>query len=397
LIFIMTTTINQSEAQALNLKPSNFAKKVKTASKRESLSKDFFGEVIKLETDFRSNTYSLDTINQLIQLYVKAVGYYDSLQDEISSYFTFKIQDVLATKKSLTLLAEEKHKAKTNNRKMPALNITPATPISDPKCQSRTKKKKGFGAEVAVSGFDIGENSDEDTADDVCKAKWNKRHPTREQNRSLADLKSEKQRYVELFHQFEAQKESLEKNLSSTLDVFKKASQDNDAKVLDNISSQKRRLLKKIEQRKSATILSLTMNNSAYYVASRDSLEQSYNKGESCLDAMLNELDDSYEGQKQRVPSLGENFLTPSKIFMKNEQRSRIKSLFSRKGMVNFEENKALSARDALKKVNEGEEKLNRSAGRNASLNNLSQNSEINVNVDVEVDLLCDDIAKLEP
>jgi len=392
----MSTIVNQSEAPGLNLKPSNFAKRVQTAAKRESLSKDFFGEVIKLETDFRSNSYTLNTINQLIQLYVKAVGHYDSLHDEISSYFTFKIQDVLATKKSLTLLAEEKHKAKTNNRKMPALNITPATPISDPKYHSRTKKP-GFGEGVIVSGFDIGENSDEDTADDVCKNKWNKRHPTREQNKSLADLKSEKQRYVELFHRFEAQKESLEKNLSSTLDVFKKASQDNDAKVLDNISSQKQRLLKKIEQRKSATILSLTMNNSAYYVASRDSLEQSYNKGESCLDAMLNELDDSYEGQKQRVPSLGENFLTPSKIFMKNEQRSRIKSLFSRKGTVNFEENKALSARDALKKGKEGQEKLNNSAGGAASLNNLSQNSEINVNVEVEVDLLCDDITKLEP
>jgi len=250
----MSTIVNQSEAPGLNLKPSNFAKRVQTAAKRESLSKDFFGEVIKLETDFRSNSYTLNTINQLIQLYVKAVGHYDSLHDEISSYFTFKIQDVLATKKSLTLLAEEKHKAKTNNRKMPALNITPATPISDPKYHSRTKKP-GFAEGVIVSGFDIGENSDEDTADDVCKNKWNKRHPTREQNRSLADLKSEKQRYVELFHRFEAQKESLEKNLSSTLDVFKKASQDNDAKVLDNISSQKQRLLKKIEQR----------SNSYYY------------------------------------------------------------------------------------------------------------------------------------
>ena len=34
--------------------------------------------------------------------------YYDSVQDEIAGYFTFKIQDVLATKRSLSMLLEHK-------------------------------------------------------------------------------------------------------------------------------------------------------------------------------------------------------------------------------------------------------------------------------------------------
>ena len=41
----------------------------------------------------------------------KAVEYYDSIKDEISSYFMFKIQDILATKKSLKMLFDQNSKS----------------------------------------------------------------------------------------------------------------------------------------------------------------------------------------------------------------------------------------------------------------------------------------------
>jgi len=76
----------------------------------EPLTRSFFSNLIKFEMDFYNKKYTVDTLDELIQYYAKAVEYYDTIKDEISSYFIFKIQDALATKKSLTLLVEQNNK-----------------------------------------------------------------------------------------------------------------------------------------------------------------------------------------------------------------------------------------------------------------------------------------------
>ena len=48
--------------------------------------------------------YRFIIVYKIIQ---RAVEYYDSLKDNIASYFLYKIQDTLATKKSLKLLIEQ--------------------------------------------------------------------------------------------------------------------------------------------------------------------------------------------------------------------------------------------------------------------------------------------------
>ena len=63
--------------------------------KSKQLPKDFANLVLNLELSIDHGDFTMDTVNELILLYSKAIEYYNGLQDEKYAYFESRIQNLL--------------------------------------------------------------------------------------------------------------------------------------------------------------------------------------------------------------------------------------------------------------------------------------------------------------
>lgn len=202
-----------------------------------SLPKEFFTELIRLEADFHMKNYTLETLNELTQYYARAVEHYDSFKDEITSYFIFKIQDILATKKSLIMLKKETQKTgeKKENK---TLNI-----------EESKQKKPLFEIQQNLS---LEGNSESDEDNGKLKKFPSKRvnsNRKKSPGATIAHMRNQKKRFVNLFYKIEDQLVNEKENMAETVNVYHNSKQKNDDLVKNDISKQKERIQKKLEQK----------------------------------------------------------------------------------------------------------------------------------------------------
>lgn len=72
------------------------------------LPKNFAELVLNLELLLESGNFTIDTVNELMQLYSQAVEYYSGMNDVRYIHFTERIQNMLIRPEILKLMKEEK-------------------------------------------------------------------------------------------------------------------------------------------------------------------------------------------------------------------------------------------------------------------------------------------------
>jgi len=267
-----------------------------------SLPKEFFTELIRLEADFHMKNYTLETLNELTQYYARAVEHYDSFKDEITSYFIFKIQDILATKKSLIMLKKETQKTldKKENK---------TSNVEEPK-----QKKPLFEIQQNPS-LEGNSESDEDNGK-VKKFTSKRTNSNRKKSpgATMAQLRNQKKRFVNLFYKIEDQLVNEKENMTETVNVYHSSKQKNDDLVKNDINKQKERIQKKLEQKKYESFMSQTMNSNSFQLSSRnqhaysDILERK-EQSDRTLELMLKELDESDDDDGRGIDTKREGSL----------------------------------------------------------------------------------------
>jgi len=257
-----------------------------TTKRVQSLTTQFFTQVIKLEQEISNKTYTAETLDELTQFYAQCVEYYDSIQDNIASYFIYKIQDILATKKSLKLLIQENAKA---------LNNSHASELNRSRDQSSQQEEPGsaglssgqnnsflsgnnnnsqYKVTVSSPNLDtehdvITEAHEESSDEEEAAAKYNKRRVTKmpanlNMRDSISTLKNKKQKYFSLELKMRNEKANVKQNLNDVLENFGGSSKDNDSVVKGDISSQKKRMQEKLARKKKDNLANYTQNMTGF-------------------------------------------------------------------------------------------------------------------------------------
>lgn len=311
----------------------------KNLDKPRTLSKDFFEQLCKLETEYFHNKHTVETLDLLVQHYTKAVEFYDTLQDEISGYFSWKISDILTNRKSLGMLL---HKNSGDNSK--ETTAAGSLPLSG-----------GEFNPPAAGEFDHDDLTDDET-EKVKRVEWEKKKKERDSvksKKSLETLKQEKQRQANFFYTVEAHKKKQKDNMDEVLDKHNSSAHLNDKHVSGNINKQKDRLKKRLEQKRSHSFatyaLNLSMNSSFggdrksigninEPILKKDILNDSYISNSS------NILDGNDENDiKSDLIALGFSDEPVTAATTSSKNLSNIppkKSLFKRQGTVNRDQDK---------------------------------------------------------
>jgi len=115
---------------------------------------------------------------------------------------------------------------------------------------------------------------------------------------TMAQLRNQKKRFVNLFYKIEDQLVNEKENMTETVNVYHSSKQKNDDLVKNDINKQKERIQKKLEQKKYESFMSQTMNSNSFQLSSRnqhaysDILERK-EQSDRTLELMLHELDES--------------------------------------------------------------------------------------------------------
>jgi hypothetical protein len=231
------------------------------------LNREFFAELIALEARIQNKSYTVETLDTLTQYYARAVECYDSQKDCISHYFIYKIQDTLATKKSLKMLMDEAIK----NSAMKEAGENGQANINS---EDNNKDSKLGGTKNAIpeeSGDEDDDDDDEMEEDEITMMKKKKKKMG---NRgSISTMKTERGKFVNIFLKIEHQKKIAQQNLYSLLTEFDNRSKNNDRVIKNEIDTQKSLFRKKLDQRKIQSFMSQTSQSTAWLDEFGDGVE----------------------------------------------------------------------------------------------------------------------------
>lgn len=247
--------------------------------KVEPLPGEFFSSLIETESYFRSNSYTVETLDILVQLYARAVEYYDSLQDNISSYFTYKIQDVLATKRSLKMLIDKKEQDKADQSK--EIQSSKESP------ESVDKANKLVQNSICET---LAEDSSDEDGEKSRREEWNKRKEAKKPVKSLTSLKSQKQRFVQFYHQLEVENDNHKQSVQVMFNEYIETAKENDQTVQNCINIQKRVFKQKLQQRKNKSFLASALNST--FNSANSPCLPAFKKIDFTEDILLEEIND---------------------------------------------------------------------------------------------------------
>lgn len=263
----------------------------------EPLTRAFFTHLIKLETDFYNKQYTAEALDELTQLYAKAVEYYDTIKDEITSYFIYKIQDALASKKSLKLLLDQTAKEAVRKSTIASSDAIPEGGLV-PKIEEVDIKNE-------VIKENVSEENSEDDEDDVNVKEFEKKRRAylgkrnnRDNKASFSTMRNQKQKFVQFFHKIEVQKVNQKQNLNTLLEDYGSSAKDNDMTVKGDLLKQKERFRDMLEQRKQKTLMTHTLNASSQFSALRTSM-QNGSKSHFKKEYDANRLEDVLKGLEE--------------------------------------------------------------------------------------------------
>jgi len=293
----------------------------RVASRAEALPREFFSSLIQTESDFRSNSYTVETLDTLVQLYARAVEYYDSIQDEISSYFTYKIQDILATKRSLKMLIDRKEQER--NSQIDSVD----SPAQIAESSGKKPKLKELNIneirfQTSIQETLVIESSDEEgeegRGERSRREEWEKKKEAKKQTKSVASLISQKQRFAQFYHRVEIEKDNYKQDMHILFDNYTSSTMENDQTVRASIDAQKQRFRQKLQQRKNNSFLAYTLNNTFNSTNSPNLSEHNYKRGDANEDSILKELDDSKVITEAFTPLI-KNRLKSQSLFSKSK------------------------------------------------------------------------------
>jgi hypothetical protein len=328
-----------------------FSRNSSRAPERKQLPKDFFAQLVKLEGQVQNKEFTSDTLDVLIQHYTKAVEHYDTKQDEVAAYFSYKIQDLLANKKSLNMLLGQ------------SLGLK--------KCKTE---------------------EDEQIDERLDRNMWERRKRERDAKqiqKTIETLKTERQRLANFYCTVQNESDKLEQVTSLIVDDYDKATQSNDVNVKSGLNKQKERLRKRLEQKRSQSFENYAMNTSMassidgrsfiqeqIFTLRKDSLNESNIICESGNFLDIDDLEFEKEilkiGMADEVNEKVERLQIPSA-----RRERRTKSRFMTSQILRAKEDVEEEAR----KLEEGEEKLSTNDSfANINVENLeTENDEFNV------------------
>lgn len=87
--------MNLQQKPIADVKPAVPRDRKNFTVKSKQLPKDFASQVLNLELSIDHGDFTMDTVNELIVLYSKAIEYYNGMQDEKYAYFESRIQNLL--------------------------------------------------------------------------------------------------------------------------------------------------------------------------------------------------------------------------------------------------------------------------------------------------------------
>jgi len=204
-----------------------FSKNTARAPDRRQLPKDFFAQLVKLEAQVQNSEYNSDALDVLVQHYTKAVEHYDTKQDEVAAYFSYKIQDLLSNKKSLNLLLGQNFLKKDKKRR--------------------------------------GSEGNEEDEERIKRNLWEKRKrekDVKQIEKTIEALKVERQRLANFYCNVQNESEKQQEVMSLIVDDYAKSTQDNDVNIKSNLNKQKDRIRKRLEQKRSQSFENYALNTS---------------------------------------------------------------------------------------------------------------------------------------
>lgn len=206
-----------------------------------------------------------------------AVEYYDSIKDQISSYFIYKIQDTLATKKSLKVLIKENAHAKANHNLAVKTDGKDSQDSSDPAGTPSTAGESPNKPPVEAKGLppavfppqnvilETLETSEDDEEEEPKFAQHKANGPakvnkmmkksvnvfvqTRNRRTSFNTMKTVKQKIFAHTMVVETHKKNEKQNLTQTLNAFGGYVQNNDNVVKSDIDVQKSRIQERVARK----------------------------------------------------------------------------------------------------------------------------------------------------
>lgn len=275
------------------------------------LTPQFFNHLIKLETDFNNKTYNAQTLDELTQYYAEAVEYYDSVKDPISSYFIFKIQDALTTKKSLGILIRESAKAAAEQKeKDSAESVETGSTTTPPDsagslASPNNKTKVTFALDVPQEHIIKEDSGDESSDDDDEEEKEKSKRRVQEMNKqtrgrkkSFGSMKNKKQKMFTLQLKLQSQKVHEKQSLTDFMSAFANNSKQIDQVVIHDINAQKNRIRNIIAKKKKDTMINYTQNSSGFLRDKGDLTIESVLKGLEDEDSMQNPSSNNSNDEK---------------------------------------------------------------------------------------------------
>jgi len=246
------------------------------------LTSQFFSSLIKLETDFINKNYNAETLDELVEYYSEAVEYYDSIKDQIASYFIYKIQDTLAQKKSMKLLNNQQVKLSTpkgnqvkdffgtkgSSDPNSAASTEGGSP--PPKSVSRVSFMGGIIAEQMNENSDQSDNDEDDEEEEeiehfdqedfeleedddegLSMAEMRMRAKNRQKSarKSIATLKKKTQKLFTLQMKLQEEKASAKQTLYAVMETYTQSRLTNDKIVAANLGTQRNAYRQRLEER----------------------------------------------------------------------------------------------------------------------------------------------------
>jgi len=264
----------------------------KNAPKISPLTSKFWNDLTRLEEELKQKTFTFTTIDELVQLYAKAIEFYDSMKDPIKVYFMEKIQITLSSKESLRLIINEKEKEKEQKLKSSAAATTPSRRNSE---VGEIKDLEAYRTRSRMDSIAIDEISDDEDEDPNEKemAKMMSARKRRERQ-SFSKTRLERAQFVNMFVKVQSNKKQEEKFYQQMIQEFEVYTLQNDQLVKNDLSTQVSTIRHRLEQKKVQSFLNqdsaLYQKLEKSYIGSNVSLS-SINKREKKIDEIMDELD----------------------------------------------------------------------------------------------------------
>lgn len=316
-------SFSKPSANTLRRSFSSATSSARSITKVQALPREFFSHLIKLESDFHSNSYTVEILDELVQLYAKAVEYYDGIQDEISSYFTYKIQDILATKRSLKMLIDRKQQEKAE------LENKNQSPLMKPEVLKLRPKDLNLNQEKLQNSIkeSLAEESSDEEGESNRRQEWEKKKEANKTSKSLASLKSQRQRFAQFYQKIEVEKSAYQEDMHVVFSGYADSTKKNDHVIEKAINNQKQVFRQKLEQRKNKNFLTYTLNNTISNGTNSprglSTLTELSKKLGLNDENILQDLEDNLEvGNKDALTPLLKKALRSKSVFLKKEVSS---------------------------------------------------------------------------